>query len=155
MKLQQLVSFIFLIALIVAIGACAGGAPKDTTPAPENQPAADNTRQPDQPATSEEPAIHEQPAMSDESAPSEGEVVLEGKVKEIVEGNLCLTCHMFGDVGKLTVGPNLKGVGSRLTADEIRTQLKDPKSRNTASLMPPVTMSDEDVETLVDFLSHF
>ncbi len=70
----------------------------------------------------------------------------------------CSTCHSLD--GSTIVGPSMKGVGGRLSADEIRTSILDPDSALaegfTAGLMPPVwgdELTDEQVDQLVAYLS--
>ncbi|HEY53446.1 MAG TPA: cytochrome c [Caldilineae bacterium] len=70
----------------------------------------------------------------------------------------CSTCHSLD--GSVVVGPSMQGVGSRLSADEIRTSILDPDAvlaeGFTAGLMPPVwsdKLTDEQVNQLVAYLS--
>lgn len=57
------------------------------------------------------------------------------------EGGNCLVCHMLSDPRipdgfSGDMGPALDGVGARLSVEEIRQQIADPKSRDPDSLMP-------------------
>jgi len=71
--------------------------------------------------------------------PARGRAIAAGR-----EGN-CLACHhmpipeeqFHGDVG-----PDLHGVGSRLSADEIRLRLVDPKQVSEQSIMPAFYVVD-------------
>jgi mono/diheme cytochrome c family protein len=70
----------------------------------------------------------------------------------------CSTCHSLD--GSVIVGPSMKGVGGRLSADEIRTSILDPDAviaeGFTAGLMPPVwgdELTDAQVNQLVAYLS--
>jgi putative heme-binding domain-containing protein len=44
---------------------------------------------------------------------------------KIINANGCLSCHRIGDMGSYT-GPNLSGIGSRRTSDQLRTSLVSP-----------------------------
>ena len=70
----------------------------------------------------------------------------------------CSTCHSL-DEGVVIVGPSMYGVGSRLSADEIRQSILDPNAVLVdgfpANTMPPVwedELSDEQVDQLVAYL---
>ncbi len=55
------------------------------------------------------------------------------------KGN-CLACHAISDLSKQAdhgnVGPPLNGVGSRLSAAELRAQIANPKGSNPDTIMP-------------------
>ena len=70
----------------------------------------------------------------------------------------CSTCHSLD--GSTIVGPSLQGIGSELSADEIRTSILDPDAVVTegfpAGTMPNVwgdELTDEQVNQLVAYLS--
>ena len=62
------------------------------------------------------------------------------KVESLLANRLpCLGCHEInGGGGQL--GPDLKDVGARMSASAIEQHLIDPRTRNPASIMPPVPM---------------
>jgi len=59
------------------------------------------------------------------------------------DGN-CLLCHAVPGAGRPSgsVGPSLAGVGSRLSADEIRLRIADPTRFNAGSVMPSYGRTD-------------
>ena len=70
----------------------------------------------------------------------------------------CSTCHSL-DAGTVIVGPSIDGVGSRLSADELRESILDPNAVLVegfpADTMPPVwadELSGEQVDQLVAYL---
>jgi len=72
---------------------------------------------------------------------------------ELVNANGCKGCHIIGEDGG-NLGPSLNGVGARLTSEEIRGQLLNPKASNPASIMPAFTdLAQEDLDALVEYLS--
>jgi mono/diheme cytochrome c family protein len=62
------------------------------------------------------------------------------KVEWLLENRLpCLGCHVInGQGGRL--GPDLTGVGTRMSVDAIEQHLLNPQARNPSSIMPPVPM---------------
>jgi putative heme-binding domain-containing protein len=44
---------------------------------------------------------------------------------KIINANGCLSCHRIGDMGSY-IGPNLTGIGSRRTSDQLRASLVSP-----------------------------
>lgn len=79
----------------------------------------------------------------------------------ILQTNACLGCHILGDQG-VELGPPLDGVGSRLSAEEIRTAIVDPNAdapegyESLLGTMPAnfgETLSDAQMDALVDFLA--
>jgi L-cysteine S-thiosulfotransferase len=60
-------------------------------------------------------------------------------VKDRTNGN-CLICHAAPEPDELfmgNIGPDLKGVGSRLTAGQLRLRLVDQSRINPNTVMPP------------------
>ena len=60
-------------------------------------------------------------------------------VLDRADGN-CLICHKVPEPGEPfqgELGPDLAGVGQRLTAGELRLQLVDQSRLNPATIMPP------------------
>ncbi len=70
----------------------------------------------------------------------------------------CVTCHSLTE-GEVIVGPSIAGVGSRLSAEEIRESILDPNAVLVegfpADTMPPVwedELTDEQVDQLVAYM---
>ena len=65
-------------------------------------------------------------------------------VVERTIGN-CLICHAVPEPGERfmgDIGPDLKGVGGRLTSGQIRLRMVDQTRINPASIMPPYHRTD-------------
>jgi glucose/arabinose dehydrogenase len=78
-------------------------------------------------------------------------------VKSVIADNNCLSCHRIGRKGG-DIGPSLNGVGTRLTADLIRTAIVNPPSTmsdGTPNPMPSYKdkIEGEDLKSLVHYLS--
>ncbi len=66
--------------------------------------------------------------------------------------NNCFDCHSLKGVGGDT-GPALDDVGSRLTLDRIKQQIRNPEALNPDSEMPAYPdLSESDLQALADFL---
>jgi cbb3-type cytochrome oxidase cytochrome c subunit len=64
-----------------------------------------------------------------------------------------MNCHALNGTGG-TVGPALDTIGRDLSAEQIRTYVRDPKSVDPESMMPPQTgLSDRELEEVAKFLS--
>jgi nitric oxide reductase subunit C len=65
----------------------------------------------------------------------------------------CMNCHALNGTGG-TVGPALDTIGRDLSAEQIRTYVRDPKSVDPEAMMPPQTgLSDRELEEVAKFLS--
>jgi HEAT repeat protein len=74
----------------------------------------------------------------------------------------CTRCHVMGE-GESTVGPNLNGIGARLSRSQLREALLDPGARlapgfdagNGVSAMPPMgtLLKPEEIRDLVEFMA--
>ena len=67
-------------------------------------------------------------------------------------GDLCVACHSVGGSGG-NVGPALDGVGSRMSAADMDTWLKDPQAVKPGTAMPNLHLADADRSALVRWLS--
>jgi nitric oxide reductase subunit C len=66
----------------------------------------------------------------------------------------CMNCHALDGTGG-TFGPALDTIGRKLSAEQIRTYVRDPKSVDPESMMPPQTrLSDRELEEVAKFLSN-
>jgi nitric oxide reductase subunit C len=66
----------------------------------------------------------------------------------------CMNCHSLQGTGG-TFGPALDTIGRSLSVEEIKRQIRDPKSVDPKSMMPAQTgLSDREVEEVAKFLSN-
>lgn len=84
--------------------------------------------------------------------------------RSLFQAKGCVGCHQRGDLGQSQVGPNLTGLASwagvrveGLSAQEyVRQSLREPKayivSAYTEVEMPTLSLSEAEVEALVEFL---
>ncbi len=73
--------------------------------------------------------------------------------KKVYDQNRCDICHKIGDKGG-AIGPDLTHVGSRRDPAWLATQIRDPKSKNPNTQMPPFTQIQEgEMGALVDYLT--
>jgi len=94
-----------------------------------------------------------EPAIADQSASSG---------RRIFETTACINCHTVrGTVANGRFGPDLTHVMSRATiasgaaentAENLRVWLKDPDAIKPGSLMPAMTLSDAEIEALVQYM---
>lgn len=86
--------------------------------------------------------------------PGEKEVA-KSKGHELYDMNGCSGCHSI-DTDSVLVGPSLKGIGAKYDTqylkDAILNPNKDVPEGFTPDVMPPFSMSDEDVTALVEYL---
>lgn len=78
-------------------------------------------------------------------------------VKSVIANNNCLSCHVIGREGG-DIGPSLNGVGTRRTADQIRTAIVNPPAKTSAGTPNPMPsydkkITDEDLKNLIHYLS--
>ena len=64
---------------------------------------------------------------------------------------VCAGCHAVGGTGG-NVGPALDGVSKRFDSDYLRKWVSDPKSIKPDTIMPPLSMSDEQLDDIIEFL---
>ncbi|MYK68497.1 MAG: cytochrome c, partial [Gammaproteobacteria bacterium] len=79
--------------------------------------------------------------------------------EELLTRHTCATCHAV--TGQSPLGPSYEGMGSRLTADEIRTSILDPTASAAEGfeamlgLMPPIfgNIPAAELEAIVQFIA--
>jgi len=66
----------------------------------------------------------------------------------------CKACHSIGGVGgpMAKMGGPLDGVGAQRDAAWLKAFLKDPKSQMPNAKMPKVSLTDDEVDALVNFM---
>jgi mono/diheme cytochrome c family protein len=66
---------------------------------------------------------------------------------------MCSGCHSISGVGG-NLGPDLTKIGAKRSKEWLAEQIKDPKSKNPASIMPAYKdLSKADLDALVDYLA--
>ena len=70
-----------------------------------------------------------------------------------IYNSICAGCHIVGGRGG-NVGPELDGIGSRMSTAELDAFIADPAAVRPGTSMPAVPLSDSDHEAIVDFLSQ-
>src|SRR5512139_345533 len=81
----------------------------------------------------------DEPLTSEPPDPTRGLAVVQGR-----DGN-CLLCHAIPETGARfmgNLGPSLSGVGSRMSAGQLRLRLADSLRLNPNSIMPSYYKSD-------------
>jgi len=75
-----------------------------------------------------------------------------GRGKEVFIREGCVICHRFQGIGG-GLGPDLTGVGSRMTAAAMRAKITNPAAFDPASRMPAFPrITWFDLRSLVSFL---
>lgn len=67
--------------------------------------------------------------------------------KQLFAEHRCAVCHRPGGIGK-----SLDGVGDRLTREELRTWIADPKKIKPKTLMPKFPLKPSELEDIVEYL---
>jgi mono/diheme cytochrome c family protein len=78
-------------------------------------------------------------------------------IKSVIANNNCLLCHRVGRDGG-DIAPSLNGVGTRLTAEQIRAAIVSPPAKTRAGTPNPMPaygtkLSEEDLRNLLHYLS--
>jgi nitric oxide reductase subunit C len=95
------------------------------------------------------PAVETKPMVAALGDPSQ---ILLGK--NVYNQNRCDLCHKIGDKGG-AVGPELTHVGGQRDPLWLTTQIRDPKSHNPNSQMPPFPqISEGEIRALVGYLAN-
>ena len=71
--------------------------------------------------------------------------------EEVYKANKCAVCHSIAGVGN-TKGP-LDGIGKRLTPQQIREAIVNPKASLRKPNMKPVILPEEKLNVLISYLS--
>ena len=71
--------------------------------------------------------------------------------KDLFAQKSCSGCHVFHGQGG-GVGPSLDGLFTRRSMDYIVEHIKNPRSHNTATVMPPLGLTDAEISKLVEYL---
>ncbi|HHO55376.1 MAG TPA: c-type cytochrome, partial [Trueperaceae bacterium] len=69
-----------------------------------------------------------------------------------IYGQICTACHSLQGSGG-NVGPALDGVGNRYDTAYLKKWLKDPQAVKAGTAMPNLSLSDDNIEALANFLS--
>ena len=83
--------------------------------------------------------------MASSSAHAAGDAERGRAIAESRAQGLCVLCHALPGVPAVqagTIGPNLSGVGARLSADDLRARLVSPERFNAETVMPSYARSD-------------
>jgi len=89
--------------------------------------------------------VRNEPQVLDENAPQKSGEAL-------ITQFGCQGCHQVkGSGGKL--GPSLDGIVEDKGREFILKKLKDPKFNNTSSAMPQFPMTEEDMKTIINYMS--
>lgn len=83
-----------------------------------------------------------------------GAVTLDGQTLFQAKG--CVGCHLRGDLGQFQIGPDLTDLADRATEDYVRQSITEPQAYLVSGYqgieMPTLTLSDAEVDALVEFL---
>lgn len=77
--------------------------------------------------------------------------------KRLAEGRLhfsrrgCIACHKTQGYMSMS-GPNLSKVGARLTAEDMRVWIANPKKKKPTTLMPVFDGTPDELDRIVDYL---
>ena len=78
----------------------------------------------------------------------------EMKAMDLIHIQGCKGCHSLDGRGG-TLGPVLDGVGSRLTWEQLKQKLVNPKNNKPTSVMPDYRhLSTSELQQLTDYLAH-
>ena len=84
---------------------------------------------------------------------SPGAAADDATARELINSQGCKGCHRIEQDGG-SLGPDLKGVGKRLTREALRRQLLDPQGRQPGSIMPSSGhLTTPEIEALIDYLA--
>lgn len=92
------------------------------------------------------------PALPGRAAPAADRD--EARARELINSQGCKACHRIDGSGGI-LGPDLAGLGKRLTAAQIRKQLLAPTTPPKAGFMPAYThLRPADLNALVAYLAR-
>jgi cytochrome c1 len=84
-------------------------------------------------------------ACERQSGDNDLDPVLHGKM--LFEKNRCMACHRPGGIGV-----SLKNIAARMTRDEVRAWIREPKKIKPSTLMPQFRLNSEELEALTSFV---
>lgn len=85
-------------------------------------------------------------------AASGGSAAMIAQGKKLVMSDGCAGCHKIGGAGGAT-GPDLSHEGAKAKPAEIAAKIKDPKSHNPNSIMPPSKRSAKEIAAMAAYLA--
>lgn len=95
-------------------------------------------------AGAEGPSLRQGPPSDDPEAIAQG--------LQLVTAKACVGCHVVGGTGGI-LGPSLNGVVEGRGADYVRQKLANPAFDNTASMMPNLGLTEEQIEAMLAYLA--
>ncbi|ACV26704.1 MULTISPECIES: c-type cytochrome [Kangiella] len=63
----------------------------------------------------------------------------------------CMGCHSFDGSGG-SIGPALDNIVAQRGKDFVKAKLKNPQFNNPASAMPRISLSEEQIESIIEYL---
>ncbi len=76
------------------------------------------------------------------------------KGRELINSLGCKACHQFEGSGG-SLGPALEGTGARLSQEQIRQKMIEPRATNPSSAMPSYKhLSEADLDEIVKLLQN-
>jgi mono/diheme cytochrome c family protein len=132
-----------LVLLLLSLAACGGGQSDDSkrAAAPSND------------GSSGTPRGSASPDAESATADSSGSLLAGlSKGLDVYLASGCANCHRIGDEGG-DAGPELTNVGARMSADQLRNWIPNPKAVDPDATMPPQPLSGENLDNLIIYLT--
>ena len=86
--------------------------------------------------------------------PGQAQPDTEALARRLLNSQGCKACHSFEDT-VASYGPDLNHIGSRLTSEQLRATLVNPRHRHGNSRIADFShLQAEEIEVLTDFLSR-
>ncbi len=145
MTITRRVCYIILALLLVCLGSCTGDKQGRGVPADRDREGGDT-----------QGAGNGGTGQEIDSAGKPEDVVTLADISrglQVWKAADCTQCHRIGDDPGGDKGPALTGIGDRLTGEQLRALIRDPRSVNPNATMPPHNPSDEDLDYLTRYLS--
>jgi ubiquinol-cytochrome c reductase cytochrome b subunit len=140
-------ALVVLILVLTVLGQVSGPPSQGTSTGPST-PAA-----PPGPGTPAEPKAAAQPGQSAVASAGKGASANIQNGQELYQSTGCAACHKINGQGG-AVGPDLSNEGGKgRSAEWLVAQIRNPKTNNPASIMPPYpALSQEQLENLAAYL---